>query len=283
MRHPQLSISRQCQLLNLCRGSLYYHPETQTTESKYNLELMKLIDQKWLECPFYGSRRITEWLNRQKHPLNVNVNRKRICRLMNLMGIEAIYPKKKRLSTPGQESGNIKFPYLLRNLSVDRANYVWSADITYIPMKKGFLYLVAIIDWYSRYVLSWEVSLTLEKYFCITALEKALSSSSPNQPEIFNTDQGSQFTTPSFFKILLDQGIAISMDGRGRVFDNIFIERLWRSLKYEEVYLKEYNNVREAIEGLNRYFTFYNTERPHQALGYRSPLEVHFGLRKGGN
>jgi len=270
MRHPQLSISRQCQLLNLCRGSLYYHP--QTTESKYNLELMKLIDQRWLECPFYGSRRITEWLNRQKHP--VKVNRKRICRLMKVMGIEAIYPKKKRLSTPG-ESGNIKFPYLLRHLTVDRANYVWSADITYIPMKKGFLYLVAIIDWYSRYVLSWEVSLTLEKYFCITALEKALSSR--NQPEIFNTDQGCQFTTPSFFKILLERGIAISMDGRGRVFDNIFIERLWRSLKYEEVYLKDYNNVREAIEGINRYLTFYNTERLHQALGYRSPLEVHYG------
>jgi len=273
MKHPQLSISRQCQLLNLCRGTLYYHP--QTTESEYNLELMKLIDQKWMECPFYGSRRITEWLNRQKHP--VNVNRKRICRLMNLMGIEAIYPKNKRLSSSGrsgQESVQVKFPYLLRNLSINRANYVWSADITYIPMKKGFLYLVAIIDWYSRYVLSWEVSLTLEKYFCVTALEKALSS--PTQPKIFNTDQGVQFTTPSFFKILLDRGIAVSMDGRGRVFDNIFIERLWRSLKYEEVYLKEYSNVKEAIAGLDRYLTFYNTERLHQALGYRSPLEVHY-------
>jgi putative transposase len=272
MKHPEISISRQCQLLDLCRASLYYHP--QRTDSEYNLKLMKLIDQKWLECPFYGSRRMTAWLNRQNHPVNVSVNRKRVCRLMNLMGIEAIYPKKKKLSNPGQESTNVKFPYLLRDLSINRANYVWSADITYIPMKKGFIYLVAIIDWYSRYVLSWEVSLTLEKYFCITALEKALSG--PNQPEIFNTDQGVQFTTPSFSKILLDRGIAVSMDGRGRVFDNIFIERLWRSLKYEEVYLKAYNNVTEAIDGLDRYLTFYNTERLHQSLGYRPPLEVHY-------
>jgi putative transposase len=272
MKHPEISISRQCQLLGLCRASLYYHP--QRTDSEYNLKLMKLIDQKWLECPFYGSRRMTAWLNRQNHPVNVSVNRKRVCRLMNLMGIEAIYPKKKKLSNPGQESANVKFPYLLRDLSINRANYVWSADITYIPMKKGFIYLVAIIDWYSRYVLSWEVSLTLEKYFCITALEKALSR--PNQPEIFNTDQGVQFTTPSFFKILLDRGIAVSMDGRGRVFDNIFIERLWRSLKYEEVYLKAYNNVTEAIDGLDRYLTFYNTERLHQALGYKPPIEVHY-------
>lgn len=270
MKHPELSISRQCQLLDLCRASLYYHP--QGADSEYNLKLMKLIDQKWLECPFYGSRRMTAWLNRQNHP--VNVNRKRICRLMNLMGLEAIYPKKKRLSNPGQEGVNVKFPYLLRDLKIERANYVWSADITYIPMKKGFIYLVAIIDWYSRYVLAWEISLTLEKYFCINALENALSSH--KQPEIFNTDQGVQFTTPSFFKILLDRGIAISMDGRGRVFDNIFIERFWRSLKYEEVYLKEYNNVKEAIDGLNRYVTFYNTERLHQALGYRSPLEVYY-------
>lgn len=274
MKHPEISISRQCQLLNLCRGSLYYHSHPQSSETEYNLELMKLIDQKWMECPFYGSRRITKWLNRQNHA----VNRKRICRLMNLMGIEAIYPntKNKRLSNPGQEGVHVKFPYLLRGLSIDRVNYVWSADITYIPMKKGFIYLVAIIDWYSRYVLSWEISLTLEKYFCIKALEKALNNPNHHQPEIFNTDLGVQFTTQSFIKILLDRGIAVSMDGRGRVFDNIFIERLWRSLKYEEVYLKEYNNVKEAIEGLDRYFTFYNTERLHQALGYRSPLEVYY-------
>jgi putative transposase len=210
---------------------------------------------------------VTEYLKLE----GFEVNRKRIQRLMGQMGIQAIYPRKK-LSYNRHPEHRI-FPYLLKGVKIEHVNHVWSTDITYIPMCRGFLYLVAIMDWYSRYVLSWELSQTLEKYFCISALEKALSL---NQPEIFNSDQGSQFTNPSFTSRLQELGIAISMDGRGRVFDNIFIERLWRTVKQEEVYLKDYQTAIEAEQELTRYFEFYNNERLHQSLGYRSPGAVFY-------
>lgn len=271
MSYKDISISRQCDLLSLCRSSLYYSasPLNQKGgfESALNLELMRMIDVKYLQCPFYGSRKMTAWLKESGY----YVNRKRISRLMNIMDIHTIYPRKKR-STNTHPDHRI-FPYLLKDLSIHQANHVWSTDITYIPMRKGFIYLVAIMDWYSRYVISWEVSTTLEKEFCISALDRALGIA---QPQIFNTDQGSQFTSPSFYQILLDKEIAVSMDGRGRAFDNIFIERLWRTVKYEEVYLKGYDDVPEAVSELGRYFDFYNNERHHQALGYKKPVEIYF-------
>jgi len=266
MTDTELSISCQCELLSLCRSTLYYRSEISQESLSFDLDLMKQIDRMYLERPFYGSRRLTAWLKSEGN----KVNRKRICRLMNSMGIETIYPRKKLSS---RNPGHKIFPYLLRDLRICRINQVWSTDITYIPMRKGFVYLVAIIDWFSRYVLSWELSQTLEKDFCISALGKALGLC---RPEIFNSDQGSQFTSPAFTQILLDKGIAVSMDGRGRVFDNIFIERLWRSLKHEEVYLKAYNDVREATVELGRYFDFYNNERHHQSLGYKMPAEIYF-------
>jgi len=273
MIHKDISISRQCDLLSLCRSSLYYSASRSQAgnrngvfESALNLELMKLIDVKYLQCPFYGSRKMTAWLKQSGY----RVNRKRIGRLMNIMDIRCIYPIKKRIRI---DPDHRIFPYLLKDLSIRLANHVWSTDITYIPMRKGFIYLVAIMDWYSRYVISWEVSTTLEKEFCIRALERGLSIS---QPQIFNSDQGSQFTSPSFYQILLDKQIAVSMDGRGRAFDNIFIERLWRTVKYEEVYLKGYDDVSEAVRELGKYFDFYNNERHHQALGYKKPVEIYF-------
>jgi len=265
MGHKDISISRQCELLTLCRSSLYYLVQSGGgSESRFNLELMKLIDHKYLEHPFYGSRKMTAWLKEQGYC----VNRKRVSRLMNLMDIHAIYPGKKRKAHPDHRV----FPYLLKGIEVRRVNHVWSTDITYIPMRKGFIYLAAIIDWYSRYVVSWEVSVTLEMEFCISTLQRALSIA---EPEIFNSDQGVQFTSPAFYQTLLDRGIAVSMDGRGRAFDNIFIERLWRSVKYEEVYLKGYSDVPEAVNELGRYFDFYNNERHHQALGYKRPVEIY--------
>lgn len=269
--HPHLSISRQCQLLGLCRSSFYYPGQSKQNgpiglPGQFDYYLMRQIDQAYLKWPFYGSRRMTAYLKSEGH----TVNRKRIQRLMRHMGIEAIYPCQK-LSKPNSE--HRIFPYLLKNVVIERVNQVWSTDITYIPMRKGFLYLVAIMDWYSRYVLSWELSQTLEKYFCITALEEALCI---GKPEIFNSDQGCQFTCNAFTGILHEKGIVISMDGRGRAFDNIFIERLWRTVKQEEVYLKDYQSVAEAEEQLRQYFKFYNTERLHQSLGYRDPRSVHF-------
>jgi putative transposase len=264
--HPSLSVSRQCELLGLCRASFYYRPHGVESEVEFNFSLLRRLDELYLEMPFYGSRRMTEQLRLENYP----VNRKRICRLMRAMGIEAIYPRKK-LSIGNPE--HRKYPYLLHNVRIRGVNHVWSTDITYIPMRRGFLYLVAIMDWYSRYVLSWELSQTLEKYFCIGALERALST---GVPEIFNSDQGSQFTSPSFTQLLLDKGVLVSMDGRGRVFDNIFIERLWRTVKHEEVYLKNYETVREAERELARYFEFYNSKRVHQSLGYRRPAEIYF-------
>jgi len=228
--------------------------------------LVRLIDEQYTQTPFYGVPRMTAWLRRQGY----RVNPKRIRRLMRAMGLEAIYPKP-RLSQ--REKQHVTYPYLLRGLSIDRPDYVWSADITYVRLAFGFVYLVVIMDWFSRYVLSWEISISLETAFCLLALDKALMFS---QPEIFNTDQGSQFTSDAFVNRLQCSGIRISMDGRGRVFDNIFVERLWRTVKYEEVYLHDYQTVRQARDGLTRYFRFYNTERPHSSLDYRTPEEVYF-------
>lgn len=260
--HAEFSVRRQCELLGVNRSGLYYEP---VGESEENLRLMRLLDEQYTRVPFYGSRRMTEWLATQGY----EVNRKRISRLMQLMGIEAVYPKP-RLSQPGE--GHRVYPYLLRGVTVNRLNQVWSTDITYIRMAKGFVYLVAVMDWYSRYVLSWSLSLTMEIDFCIEALRIALRR---GRPEIFNSDQGAQFTSEKFTAELAAKEIAISMDGRGRCMDNIFIERLWRSLKYEEVYLKDYESVTEARTGIERYFRFYNQERLHQSLDYRTPAAIY--------
>ena len=229
---------------------------------------MRLIDEEYTRHPFYGSRRMTTYLRRLGHP----VNRKRISRLMRLMNIEAIYPKPK---TSQRNAQHKIYPYLLRDLRIEYANQVWSSDITYIPMQQGFMYLVAIIDWFSRYVLTWQLSNTLVGRFCCEALELALSQ---GQPEIFNTDQGSQFTSTEFTSRLEEANVEISMDGRGRCLDNIFIERFWRSLKYEDIYIKDYASVSALYEGVKQYIRFYNTERPHQSLTYKTPYEVHYGL-----
>jgi putative transposase len=264
--HPELSVRRQCELLGVNRASLYYEP---AGESEENLQLMRLLDEQYTKTPFYGSRRMVAWLETKGY----EVNRKRVTRLMDLMGIEAVYPKPK-LSQPGE--GHKIYPYLLGGVAVERVNQVWSTDITYIRMAQGFVYLVAVIDWYSRFVLSWSLSLTLEAGFCVEALKQALRR---GRPEIFNTDQGSQFTSEAFTGVLESRGIRISMDGRGRCMDNIFIERLWRSLKYEEVYLKDYPLVPAARAGIGRYLRFYNGERLHQSLNYRTPASVFMGER----
>jgi putative transposase len=261
--HEQIPVCRQCELLGLPRSSLYYHHDG--SKAEHDRHLMRLIDEQYTRTPFYGIRRMTVWLRGQGHC----VNHKRVSRLMRLMGIEAIYPKK-RLSL--SDSGHKKYPYLLKGLTIDRPDQVWATDITYIRMRHGFVYLVAILDWFSRYVVGWAVSITLDVEFCIEALHEALNLS---KPEIFNSDQGSQFTSKNFTGVLEAHGVTISMDGKGRAFDNIFIERLWRSVKYEEVYLKEYESVRDAVRSLGTYFRFYNQDRPHQSLGYRTPLEVY--------
>lgn len=231
---------------------------------------MRRIDEQYTRTPFYGVRKITDWLRKGGH----DVNPKRIRRLMREMGLEAIYGKP-RLSDPA--AGHRIYPYLLRGLAIVRPNQVWATDITYIRLRRGFVYVVAIMDWYSRYVLSWELSVTLDASFCVAALEWALRKASP---EIFNSDQGSQFTSDAFTGHLQRHGIQISMDGRGRVTDNIFIERLWRTVKYEEVYLKDYGQVPEALANLREYFGFYNHERPHQSLDYQTPAAVYFGTAK---
>jgi putative transposase len=260
-RQSPVSLRRQCVLLGLSRAALYYRP---VEVSAYQLELMALIDRQYLHAPFYGARRIAAWLGTQGH----TVNRKRVKRLMQLMGLAAIY-QRPRTSRPAPE--HRIYPYLLRGLVIERINQVWAADICYIPMARGFLYLVAVMDWVSRYVLAWRLSNLLDTSFCIAALEEALSK---GRPEIFNTDQGSQFTGEDFTSVLRAHEVAISMDGRGRFSDNIFVERLWRSLKYEEVYLRAYESVAEARQGIASYFQFYNNERLHQALGYRTPRQV---------
>jgi putative transposase len=260
--HP-MPITKQCRILELSRSSVYYQP---LPLPERDLALMRRIDEIHLKIPYYGSRRIRDQLQREGY----KVNRKKVQRLMHLMGISALYPKR-RTSLPGR--GHKIYPYLLRDLPIERPNQVWCADICYIPMARGFLYLVAIMDWASRKVLAWRLSNTLDTEFCVDALEEALRRH--GTPEIFNTDQGTQFTSDAFTQVLKDAGVRISMDGKGRWIDNVFIERLWRSLKYEEVYLKAYENVADAIRGIGDYFDLYNEERPHQALARLTPNEVY--------
>jgi len=261
-----MSVVRQCGLLELSRSTFYYRP---VGEDAYNLGLMRLIDEQFTKRPFYGVPRMTASLR----TMGYGVNPKRVRRLMRVMGLEAIYPKP-RLSAKGPD--HKVYPYLLKGVTVDRPDQAWATDISYVRLAHGFVYLVAILDWYSRYVVSWELSTTLDTGFCLEALGKALRIS---KPEIFNTDQGPQFTSVDFTGRLEDAGIKVSMDGRGRVYDNIFVERLWRSVKYEEVYLHDYQTVPEARTHLAAYFEFYNDERPHEALAYRTPQEVYFGTR----
>jgi putative transposase len=267
--HPQLSVRRQCELLGLSRSSLYYQPAEETAE---NLRLMRLLDEEYTRHPFYGSRRLTAWLVRQGEA----VNRKRVRRLLGLMGLEAIYPKP-RLSAPG--SGHRVYPYLLRGVRIERPDQVWSADITYVPLPSGFMYLAATIDWYSRYVLAWRLSNTLDGSFCLEMLEEALGQ---GRPEVFNTDQGVQFTAGAWAGRLERAGVQVSMDGRGRCLDNVFVERLWRTVKYEGIYPHGYEAVPPLQRGLGEYFPFYNEERLHQSLEYRTPAEVYQRVRGRG-
>lgn len=265
--HPQISIRRQCELIDLNRSTYYLPPASETA---FNLELMRKIDEEYTRAPFYGYRKMTVRLNRWH---GYQVNPKRVARLMRIMGLQAIYPGP-RTSISNQE--HKKYPYLLRSLKIDRPNQVWATDITYIPMPKGFMYLVAIMDWYSRFVISWQLSNTMDCDFCVEALQTALKS---GKPDIFNSDQGSQFTSQAFTGILENAEIRISMDGRGRVFDNIFVERLWRSVKYEDIYIKEYATVPALLSGLRDYFLIYNYERPHQSLQDHTPADVHFATQ----
>lgn len=261
-----LSMRRQCELLGVSRSSLYYQPVGQDPEE---LAMMRRMDETHLAHPFFGSRMMAQTLRAEGE----TINRKRVQRLMRLMDLESVAPKPKT-SKPAPE--HAVFPYLLRRLKISRVNQVWASDITYIPMASGFAYLVAIIDWYSRRVLSWRLSNTLETAFCVEALNEALERY--GQPEIFNTDQGSQFTDQDFTKVLLDRGVKVSMDGKGRYLDNIFVERLWRSLKYEEVYLNAYDSLQEARLGIGQYLDFFNDKRPHSALGYQTPASFYEGL-----
>lgn len=261
--HTQLSVRRQCRLLGLNRSNLYYQA---VGESEENLQLMRLLDEQYTKTPFYGVVKMTEFLRQQGY----EVNPKRVRRLLRKMGLEAIYPKP---GTSQPHPDHRVYPYLLRDVVVNRCDQVWSTDITYIRLASGFVYLMAIMDWHSRYVLNWALSTTLEADFCIEAVTEALAHGSC---EIFNTDQGSQFTTARFTQPLIDKGIQVSMDGRGRALDNIFVERLWRSVKYEKVYLQDFQSVKEAYQQLKDYFNLYNHDRFHQSLGYRTPAQVYF-------
>lgn len=265
-----LSVRDQCGILELCRSSLYYEPIPVSHEDKV---VMDLIDEIYTDKPFYGARKISLKLKE----LSVPVGRYRAGSLMRLMGLEAVFPKR---NTSKPHPDHPVYPYLLRGVQITHCNQVWSMDITYIKLKKGFVYLAAVIDWKSRYVLSYRLSNTLTPDFCVEALEEALEYGTP---EIFNTDQGSQFTSDEFIRALKKNGIQISMDGRGRAADNIFVERLWRSVKYENVYLKGYETIPDAEDGLKEYFNFYNTERHHQSLGYKTPWLVYSGLEVGQN
>ncbi len=263
--HKMISISRQCKLLGLNRSSYYYKPER---NDSYNEYLMRFIDEQYTRRPTFGVEKMTDWLRLQGQ----KVNEKRIRRLMRKMGLYAIYPKPRTSKSCPEHK---IYPYLLRGLRIDHPNQVWSTDITYIRLLHGFVYLVVIMDWFSRYVLSWKLSISLEKEFCLEALREALIISTP---EIFNSDQGAQFTSLEFTGILKAAEIQISMDGRGRVYDNIFVERLWRTVKYDEVYLHDYISVPLARKGLGDYFEFYNTERPHASLGGKTPHHLYFGI-----
>lgn len=253
----RLSVRRQCELLGLPRSSWYYEAGGETIE---NLALMRAIDEQYLETPFYGSRRMA---------VELKINRKHAQRLMRVMGLEAIYPRPR---TTQRDAQHRIYPYLLRNVAIERPDHVWSTDITYVPLSTGYAYLTAVIDWFSRRVLSWRLSNSLEGRFCLEALDEALGN---GRPEIFNTDQGSQFTSLAFTGRLEKCGVAVSMDGRGRALDNVFVERLWRSVKYENVYLRDYETPRAAERGLAAYFRFYNELRPHQSLAYRTPAEAY--------
>jgi putative transposase len=264
--HPTLSIRRQCDLIGLNRATFYWQP---ASETPLNLRLMRLIDEEYTKAPFYGYRKMTARLNNHH---GYTVNHKRVARLMGIMGLHAVYPRP-RTSIPNPP--HKQYPYLLRGLDINRPNQVWAADITYVPMPLGFMYVVAIIDWFSRFVVAWQRSNTLDGAFCLAALRQALQQ---GQPEILNTDQGAQFTAHAFTDEVAAAGIRISMDGRGRVFDNIFVERLWRTVKYEDIYIKEYPSVPALATGLGDYFQLYNYERPHQSLGYRVPADVHFAV-----
>jgi len=267
--HAELpSMRRPCELTGISRSSLYYEPVEPDAE---DLDIMRRMDELHLKYPFYGSRMLAEELKRG----GTVINRKRVRRLMTVMGLESCAPKPD-ISKACPE--HPVYPYLLRKLKISRPNQVWAADITYIPMALGFAYLVAIIDWYSRRVLAWRLSNTMESDFCVAALEDALSQF--GQPEIFNTDQGAQFTADDFTSALLGRGIKISMDGKGRCIDNVFVERLWRSLKYEEVYLKPYDSLPEARTGIGGYFRFFNDDRPHSALGYQTPTAFYETMRR---
>ncbi len=259
----QVSIRQQCDLVGLSRATFYYEP---ASETDLNMRLMRLIDKQYTETPFYGVLRMTVVLRQMGYV----VNPKRVRRLMQVMGLQAIYPKQRRTIGCAEHS---VYPYLLRNVPTTRRNQVWSTDITYLPMMRGFMYLVAVIDWYSRYVLAWQGSNTLDGAFCLRTLEQALVH---GRPEIFNTDQGVQFTSLAFTGRLLEAGIRIGMDGRSRALDNVFVERLWRSVKHERVYLHEYETVMQLEKGLEDYFSFYNTVRPHQSLSHQAPAHVYF-------
>ena len=260
--HPRLSIARQCRLLGLPRASYYHRPRPARPDDR---RLMRAIDEAYLAHPFFGSRQMARWLRRQ----GWLVNRKRVQRLMLLMGLEAIY-QKPNTSRPNPE--HRIYPYLLRKVKIDRPNHAWGMDISYVPIQGGFIYLCAVVDWYSRAVLAWELSNTLDARFCVSAVQQAMAAY--GVPEIFNTDQGSQFTSAEFTQPLLERGIKLSMDGKGRCLDNIFVERLWRTVKYEEIYLKSYCSLVDAYAQLDRYFRFYNEDRPHSALGGATPAEI---------
>lgn len=266
-RGVALGVKRQCGLLGISRATVYYQPRP---VSAVDLALMRRLDELHLEHPFLGARRLAKWLQREGHP----VGRRHVSSLMRRMGLEALY-RKPRTSNPG--AGHAIYPYLLSGLAITRANQVWATDICYLPMAQGFLYLVAILDWYSRKVLAWKLSNTLTTGFCVAALQEAIARY--GTPEIFNTDQGSQFTDVDFTGVLAAHGIRISMDGKGRWRDNVFVERLWRSVKYEEVYLHAYGSGREATAGLCGYFSFYNQRRLHQSLDYLTPDEVYYASR----
>jgi putative transposase len=268
LHHPDLSIRRQCELVGLNRATFYWEP---AGESEQNLALMRLIDAQFTRTPFYGYRRMTVYLRKREGQA---VNPKRVARLMRKMGLHAVYPP---LRTAVAAPEHPKYPYLLRGLEITRPNQVWSSDITYVPLPRGFVYLVAVIDWYSRFVLAWQLSNTLDGAFCLDALEQALEH---GKPEIFNTDQGAQFTARAFTGALQAADIRISMDGRGRAFDNIFVERLWRTVKYEDIYIRDYPTVPALTDGLAAYFRFYNHERYHQSLDYAVPAAVHFAVKE---
>jgi putative transposase len=262
-----LSVVEQCELIGLARSSLYYEAVPETAA---NLRLMRLIDEQYLRTPFFGSRQMTLWFRRRGRV----INRKRVQRLMRVMGLESIAPKP-RTTIPALS--HQVYPYLLKGLEITRPNQVWGTDITYVPLAQGFLYLVAILDWYSRYVVSWRLSNSLEESFCLEALDEALAVA---RPEIFNTDQGAQFTGQAWTSRLTEAGVSISMDGKGRALDNVFVERLWRTVKYEEIYLKAYDGPVECRTGLRNYFPFYNYERPHQSLAGRTPWKVYQGGKR---